>query len=182
MKKQTSTTTVLLIVVILITLGVIGAYIFLFEKIRAINLAAALLQSDIELKTDKDDQLQSIKKILADTSADRAQLDSYFVGKDTVVDVIKKIETLAKETGLSIEIQAVDKVSIEENDYKELLKFKIKTIGSWSRNMEFVALLQNLPYKISFYKINLYKNSGVEDKKIVVEWTNDMEFSLLKLK
>jgi len=182
MKKQVSTTTILLTVIIIVTLGAIGAYVFLFEKIRTINVTAALLQSDIELKTNKDDQLQSIKKILADTSVDRTKLDSYFVGKDTVVDVIKNIETLAKETGLHIEIEAVDKVALEENDYKELLKFRIKTTGSWSRNIEFIALLKNLPHQISFYKVNLYKSSGVENKNTAIEWTNDMEFSLLKLK
>ncbi len=107
------------------------------------------LVSKVELNSNNGLLIQTIKSSQNATTSEISELENISLSKDKLVNFIEMLEQMAKEIGLKVQIVSV---SAEENSDKDKtdaqkVNIKIETTGSWKPTIQFVHLIENLPYR-----------------------------------
>jgi hypothetical protein len=140
------------------------------------NNEALSLKEELDFEIIKEERLRSVKEIVVDVAPQRDEIDSYFVGKDSIVSFIKIVEDLGNLSGVSLEIDSVGVSGLEIGDgvnseILEQLNLDFTTQGSWQNTFHLIALLESLPYKVSFEELSLEEKvdswNGVFGLKVV---------------
>lgn len=173
-----------LVVLVILNLLVVGFYLFFLNSIKGRMLETALLREELNLEVLKEDRLKSTKGLALETESQRESLDRYLIGKDSIVDFIKEVEGLGALSGVDLEVNSVGVEGFEivdgtENKTIELLNLDLSTEGSWRETFYLVSLLESLPYKVSFNRLFLNKDSGFEGGSL---WNGTIGLSVLKIK
>jgi len=181
---------ILLIFIVLdILLFLFGS--FVFWNVQKVNKETISLTREVTLNTKREMALGSVLKMLNDTKSSIDSLQTFFVGSDSVVVFIEKVENLARNVGVKLVTQNVaeDDASSLKDDFKKSLKLKVSVSGSWKNILKLTALLENLPYKISLDNITISSDGAIisSDEKLsktntTPTWSGVLELSVLKLK
>lgn len=173
----------------ILNLIVFGACFYLFANIKNIDKAVSARLTQTESAVKKDESLRSIKNLMNDTKKEREQIAGFFVQPNGTVDFIEAVESLGGMTGVKIEIDSVGVEALKNKTASsaESFRLSLKTEGSWSNTMRLLSLLENMPYKISFEKVNLGKISGGSGTNSGGEqapsyWRGTFSFTVLKIK
>ena len=134
-----------LIIAALLALGSAGAYLYLYGMIESINGETATLTEQFSQSSTKQEQLRSVKALLADTATARAQVDLYFIGQDGVVDFLKTIEGLGKISRVALEVDSVNVEGAAKGSVLEGVPIGVRFSGSFSNSMRFLYLLERFP-------------------------------------
>jgi hypothetical protein len=181
-----------IIMAIIINLIIWSAVVFIAWDIKLINrqIVSSLASSEKDLK--KDESLRTIKKSLADNAELIGKINSYFVTPDEVVSFIELIENLGKESGVSLSIGSVTTGPDSKNkdDFKEVMKLRLETLGTWRDTYQFLSIIENLPYKETVEQVSLNLNlpvnelyfDFVSDEDVSRVWRGYFEIALLKIK
>ena len=184
-----------LLKIMLLTLSTLVVVIFglcyiVFQDIKDKNENHHILSHGLLFQNDKLAYLVSTQKAIDNISSDIVRIDSSVVSKEGEVDFIENLESIARENGLSIEIDSLvfeDKPG-SSSGLINVLKIKAKTKGSWYGSYVFLSRLEALPFKIKIDKFSL-TNTGTEilvsDKKVGVpsgDWQSTFEIAVLKYK
>lgn len=142
-KKIFITTAILAILSFLI-------YGFLFWDIRIKNQKISTLSQQEESDIKKDNSLRGIRDSLESNKIELEALNSYFLRPDGIVDFIEFLEDLGEKSGIALTIGGVSteldpKV---KDDFKEILRLRLETSGSWNEIFYFLNALERLPYAI----------------------------------
>lgn len=181
---------ILLILIILdVLLFLFGS--FVFWNVQKINKETVSLTREAALNTKREMALGSVEKMLNDTRPSINSLETFFVGTDSVVVFIERVENLARDVGVKLVTQNVaeDDAGFSKEDFKKSLKLKVSVSGSWKNILKLVALLENLPYKISLNNITISSDGEIisSDERLsktntTPVWSGVLELSVLKLK
>lgn len=179
--RHTQTLKILIILSIL-SLGALFGYWYFYKTIVAIKADTLSMQEDSAEKQGQDIHLQSVKQLLVDSTADRAEAARYVVGQDAVVSFIKTIEGLAKSQGLSVRTTGVSVFELATSSkLYENVRLDVETSGSWQRNYRFLTLIESLPYKLIFNRVEFRLNEE-NGKTKTTSWKGNFEIVALKEK
>lgn len=147
-----------------------------FFIIRSENIEISQLRSDINTVLGKEQQLKSSKNIVYDTEEARAELDSYFISQDGVVDFLEKIESFGDRANVFVEIKSVEIEPIGKSKVLDYLNVVVSVDGEWEDVFYLLNLIESQPLSISTNRMDL------EEDKRGEEWTLSLDFNVLKIK
>jgi len=144
---------------VLVTL-LLSAYVYFFYTTVDSGRKMAALYSTLHQSASDETKAHSLSKSIDDTAVLRSSLDSYFIRSSESVLFLEKIETLGKQTGVSLHTSSyvvVPKTGILEDQFF--------ADGTFSELYNLLALIESMPYQISVKNVNFIKNSTPENGK-----------------
>jgi len=128
------------------------AFIFLYKEINNNNQKTQ--QATINLQTERRqrDEIISLDQTLQKIASDRILLENHFIKSSDVVPFLNIIEKLAKEAGVSAQINSVN----AKTDNTELT-VELKASGRFEAIYKFLTLLENSPYVLDFLSMDMHK-------------------------
>ncbi len=185
----------------LIFLFIIDAGLFVlgsltFWDIKTMNEQTSVFENEIIINTKREEALDSVVNMINDTKLSVAKLDTFFVGKDeALAGFIKLVESMAKGAGVNATVGSVS----DEGVAKDLLRMKLTFNGPWQSVINFIGILESVPYKIetanlSINTITSFDNNeplpqalSTKDVKVKLAskeklWSGSVEFTVLKMK
>ncbi len=177
-----------LIIVTIVMLVMLSMYGFLFWRVQK-NITQAHYELSKKMITeDRTDIFKKTQQTLANLSEKIQRVDTSFIGDKQEVAFIEHIEQLARDTGLEIITQEVAIIPQTYNKiYGDTLNLSILVSGEWQNNINFIHLLESLPYKINITQITSTKESfsGSSSKDTTLSpsqkyWESAIHFNVLK--
>ena len=179
-----------------IVIVVLAVYVVVFLEIRSTNRSISIFANEIDLVLQKENRLRSIQNILKKSTTQRAQINTYFVKEDAVVDFIETIENIGILTNTETDITSVSIDDVgRDSDIGELLRITFSTTGTWEGVFHMLALTEALPFKvvlqqvrfenISSSKVETTKLDKSDKNKEEIEkpiWEATFDLTVLKLK
>lgn len=174
-----------LCVVIFVALSTLIIFVFLDIKHKNENIFA--LESELDNKSEKNDYLLSIQKVVQNSDDSINKINNSILASDGDVTVIEKIENLAKNRGMDIEIESLSIDAIPSSKDKNIvsLDIKAKTTGTWVNTYDFLSEIEALPYVVRVEKIVLNSSNDNAQSKLLSsypKWQSIFEIRLLKYK
>lgn len=165
-----------------ILLVVIDVALYLNFKNKENNISLVLAKTDFENR--RQSHMSQIKLIVDETKTDREKIDNYIVPADGAVSYVEMIERKSLENDVKIDIGSAEispikasriyaSTTAEIASSTRLIKTKINITGTWSKVLNFLVVLENLPYRLVIEKIDLIKGTMTSgDKKVLKgDWT-----------
>lgn len=153
MQKLSPTYAVLAISAAVALLG-IASFVFVYMRIQSARVYVAGVQDAIAQSAAKESQERILKQRAAATAPLRSQLESASVGKDEAATFIEQIEATARESGVSLDIGAVD-ITGENVGRLKILLLQVRTEGSLASVMKFLRLSETLPAAVVVRSVSL---------------------------
>ncbi len=155
----------ILIVVAVLNIGAVFGCFYFYNSIGKINTDTKELRSKIALSRDQGNRLGFVSKLLLDTELERKEAGNFIIESGSEVAFIKSLEKLAKDEGLVVKTSGVSVSELATTSEKyEDLRIQIDTTGSWQKNLNFLALLESIPFN-SVVSMAVFKLD--EDLKVV---------------
>jgi len=157
-----SNTKTLVIVSFLLSLVLLGLFIFGVFYIRRESQATAALLSTVSKGEGRDTVAQSIRTIQNSSMNEVEALQALVLTDEKLVGFIELIEDLGQGMGLEITITSVsvDKADETKNSTKPTkVHVMIETDGSWSASNGFIYALENLPSHDTIDSVTLSKGT-----------------------
>lgn len=154
---------IILLISTIILLLFCFAFVFLYQKINDNN--QKIQQNTINLQTEshRRDDIASLDQMLQKIAPLRALLENHFIKSSDVVPFLNIIENLAKESGVSAQIDSVN-AKVDNSE----LTVGLKASGGFEAIYKFLTLLENSPYVLDFMSMDIHKSalSDVSDKNV----------------
>lgn len=179
----------ILIVLIVLILVIFASYYFVYREVRFRDETYQTLLRDLSFQDTKQQYLISTQKTIEGLVLDINHINDSVVSKEGEVEFIETLEAVAKESGLSIELDSLA-LNNDPNlvpQFVDVLKIKAKTRGSWEGNYLFLSRLEALPLKLKIDNLGLSNTLAdvvLTNKKVVKSsvWQGVFEISVLKYK
>jgi Tfp pilus assembly protein PilO len=152
-------------------------FVSLYTKTNQNNQKAKLATIAWQAETDQHYDINLLNNSLEQVSNERALLNSHFVQSSDVVPFFNTLEQLGVGAGASV---VVDSVVTGTNNNE--LVVDLKTTGTFKQVYQFLTLLENSPYEITFNSMDLHTLSAqdVSVKNVKNQnWEADFEIQLL---
>jgi hypothetical protein len=123
------------------------AFVYYQVGVQMGNTTAAY--SQVSQAQSQEDQASQVVATISQTAAERAQLQSFFVGDSQTVGFITQIENTGTESGgavVTIATISDDDLSAEATGTTGFIHAHIDIIGTWPQAMRALHLLESLPY------------------------------------
>jgi hypothetical protein len=157
----------------------IGAYVFAFSLVKNGNREAAALLIQIDQAGRKQERAAALRDTVTRTEAARKELESYFVGKEGVVEVIRLVEDLGAKAGTNLSIARVD--VLPADDFFETVTLDIAASGSRAGLLRLVSMLERMPYAAEFSAASLTEDQAERAVQELGGWTGSFSLKLKKL-
>lgn len=155
-----------------------------FLEIKKVNRSISLLENTIEVELEREKVLESVKNVILDTAAERSKLDTYFVSSKNAVDFITLLEELARGSTVKLSISSFKEEKAKPGDINGLIEISLKAEGEWRNILNFMSLLETLPYKSdlteTIFGVNFITAAGSKESARSV-WNGSLQLSLLTL-
>lgn len=151
----------LLIAFFIVNTILFGMCGFLIYSVESKNKKTSALYAASEQQVSDQEKIQNLKQILKETEGDRKKLDEYFITKTNTVSFIEKMKQVSRDASVDLSINSIS--DGEKNTDGVSLGFSAK--GSFSSLYRLIVLVELMPYKITFKKIDIQKTD------ILGEWT-----------
>lgn len=109
----------------------------------------------------KESSLWSLAREVETRNNDIDRLDAAFLNKDNIVAFVTLLETVAKNSGTTITINAAT--------INDSASFTISLIGSLQSIVQFVTLVENMPYFTEISSLTISTQSGQPSAKLMLE-------------
>lgn len=164
-------------------LALLGVYVFGIMKVGDFEDKTDALQSDIQTNNlfIQNSGQQSAAKRMAEEADDLSKLNSFFIKQGQEFTIIETIEKVCSDVGVDCNIQPVGIES--ESDLPapfQELHIIVKSEGSYANMYQLVSVLENLPYRTTFSRVDLNAGGGSEDGKPAVAnaWQANFDFDV----
>ncbi len=141
----------------LLLLGSLFAFSELFSAVRAASSHTTELGTSLSLDAKREQQVRSMKTVLADTAPERKELETYLVARDGVVGFLERIETLGRIAEVNLEVASVgvEDPAPSPGGGVELVRVMLEARGAWGNLMRLLDLLESMPLSISFTRASI---------------------------
>ena len=170
--------------VVCIVFVAIYAASFWYVKNKVENATYELSKAEIEYE--QKDLVQERASVIRELEPDIQKIESYYVGADDVVGFINLLEQKAGEQNVAIETEDVSVDAGESLIYGEILGVSLTVKGDWNNVMQYINLIETLPYNIQTKSVNLTlkENNEVESEEeieaAVFYWEASITLQVLK--
>lgn len=156
--KKTKRILVILILIFLVVFSLDVFFVFSIFKERDV---VAEMRADFIIELKKEKQLGSIKNIIKTTEKEQTNLNLCFVANNEVVNFIKSVEMISKNTGVSMSIKSVGAGETEmiKEIPVETLTIEFMIEGSWANTHNFLSAIEDSVYKITIDQMFINKIS-----------------------
>ena len=155
-----------IIIVGLISLVLVGVWVFIFFAVRTSSAKLVALETTHLGQQSQEDNQFIIKRQLDNTQQERIKLAAYFVDEQGIVAFLEQIETLGKSIGVKVEVSSADA--------RDKLLISLAAIGSFKSLLHFVQLLETLPYQLTITGLSLNGPGTTEASG----WSGDIKIEL----
>jgi len=138
-------------IMLLLAILLWGSFAVLWWQFGNMQEKIVQLSQEAFVESQKNTSSLAVRNALNNAEGDIKKIESYVVTEDGVVDFIQFVESLADSAGVSLD---VNQVSFEDEE-KRLLSIHMVSEGSWQETFHFVSLLENIPYRAQFERLNL---------------------------
>lgn len=176
---------------IITNLLLVGAFVGVYYLLDNRAAAASELTGRIESIRNDNQRQQSIGALVDNTADARQALDNYFVQPNASAQFITKIEQIADDTrvdlqigNVSIESFAQEEVSGDsssENSPFEDLVLELQANGSWERIVHFVRVLELLPERTSIEGVSFEQSGQPGPNESTPLWAVNLTINVAKL-
>jgi hypothetical protein len=176
---------------IITNLLLVGAFVGVYYLLDNRAAAASELTGRIESIRNDNQRQQSIGALVDNTADARQALDNYFVQPNASAQFITKIEQIADDTRVDLQI---GNVSIEsfaqaeasgdssnENSPFEDLVLELQANGSWERIVHFVRVLELLPERTSIEGVSFEQSGQPGPNESTPLWSVNLTINVAKL-
>jgi hypothetical protein len=101
------------------------------------NQAESLSNDILILRTESLYRAETLRSAALATEP-KAKLDNYFINQNTLAQFIEQLEIMGRESGVKLKLN-------QAND-KEGLHLELLTEGTFSQNLNFIHLLESMPF------------------------------------
>jgi len=166
---------------ILLNLAAAGAYGFFLRSLSAVRRNVEISAADVSRSVSKVLELESLESFLEATAEERQAVESSLIGRDGVVEFVKTLERLGRESGLEIRTNSLSvSEAPREADLVELLTVNLEGKGGWRDTIDFLSVIEQLPFSVSIGEVSLAADSAVKGR--APRWVSGVQLSVFKLK
>ena len=171
----------ILIVLSLCVFGLFVVIYFVFADIKQKNENISTLENDLSLKTKQQQYLVSMQRTVKNADSDISRINNSIIGAGEDVQFIESLESIAKNNGLTINIDSLvfEDSTLPKSSSMTTLKVRAKTSGGWLGTYKFLGQIESMPLKI---KINNFGFTNTVDETNAKVWQSIFEISILKYK
>ena len=169
----------------LLSVAFVAGYYILSNQIKEKNREAAVIISGIDSALLINQQFRDVQNFIRDTKDDRERLNSYFVGKEGIVDFLELVEGLEQYTGAEVSIKTIGENDTGEFENVEQLELNLTAEGSWGAVYHFFVLLESLPYRIDMSRVqfnSISKRERESEEDTSNKWRGIFILSAAKIK
>lgn len=143
--------------------------LFLFMMLTITGQGEALSEqiTTLNRKVAQENSYQELKQLSDDTVADRERLSGFYLQKTSdSITVLNLIESIARDTKVSLTTNSVKPVEVSEEDWIEIdLSFG----GSRFEVEQFVKILETLPYVLRLTSVDLTTRNNEWEAKTTMQ-------------
>ncbi len=179
----------IIVILTVVSLLLFVAMYFVYAEIRSKNEKVSAVEQDLSQKNTRYEYLVYMQKLVKDIENDIKKIDDSIVPKSGDVGFIEKIESLAKNQGLSISIESLNLTSDPKAESSPVATLKIKATvdGAWSNIYLFASEIESLPIKIKVNRFSLKNKDEIPADKSKMgglgkDWRGSFEISVLEYK
>jgi len=167
----------LLILGIISTILTLSGYYYVYKITIDQAQKQAFIIKSLELDNGNKKQEDKLLKIDISTKDKREILWSYLISDDDILDFIKSIENIANYSSTELTLSSISTADLNEKKKDQIgyIKLHIEVKGNWINVNKALAMIENLPYEISFDSLSL----NLSDKK---KWDLSLNIKALALK
>jgi hypothetical protein len=138
----------------------LDAFLFLAAKNNVEGFHSA--QADVANQQSSAEQNHALQDLAESIQPEISSLNSRIVPSDGVAAFIEMIESLARQSGLSVSISSVNDVSdpTDTSGSYQFLTLTVATVGSWSGTHRFLSLIETAPFELDLSSIGLVENGS----------------------
>lgn len=172
MKGSTTKVITIILAVLVVTLLVVDV---VFGKVIKKDLEEVQRLRTEVAESQNDSNIVLLKREMGTATEALDLLQSYLVGREESIAFIETIESVARNEGVALTVQGVNVETVEgtEDDpgHNELV-VETKLLSSWSSMMEFLIIIENLPYNVEISDFRLSSTFNSELGRS--EWSANM--------
>lgn len=157
-----------------ITLGVAGAYYYLFSIIKDKTAATSILTEKINELSGRESRIASSVSTLRAQADNIDKLSTYFFNINDIVTFTKQIENLGEQSGTKLTISSLEQGTSDKSN--PLVNFRIQAEGKFVNIERLLILLENFPGKFQWKSINLRQSGGTGATSV---WSVDISLTAL---
>jgi hypothetical protein len=179
---------------IITNLLLVGAFIGVYYLLDNRAATASELTGRIESIRNENQRQQSVGALVENTADARQALDNYFVQPNGSAQFITKIEKIADDTRVDLQIGNVSIESLaqgepdsdsgnsgSENSTFENLVLELQANGSWERIVHFVRVLELLPERTSIEGVSFEQSGQPGPNESTPLWSVNLTIHVAKL-
>ncbi|MGB8816025.1 MAG: hypothetical protein WCC74_02200 [Minisyncoccia bacterium] len=174
-----------IVILFLLAVSLIGIYYFLVADIMKKNQDIYTMLQNINNAKVKESEFVYLNENLSLAKDKIEKLHDFILKTDGEVDFIKVIEDLALSSNVKSEIKSAqtEQISDKESSIAENFRIGIDAVGTWSDDIYFLTLIENLPFQVTINNVSFEKISDYEIKgEKVPQWLLRIDFSIIKQK
>lgn len=179
---------------IVTNLLLVGAFVGVYYLLNNRATETRKLTGRIESIRNQNQQEESISSLVKNTAKARQSLDNYFIQSNSSANFITKIEEIAEETRVDLQIGNVSiqplsarqseeetTESGEEEALLESLVLELQASGSWERVIHFVRVLELLPEKNYITDVSFEQSGQPGPNESTPPWSVNLTIHAAKL-
>jgi hypothetical protein len=140
---------------VLMVAGALGVFWFLFVSLGRLEETQEFHLGEAARLEEKRKNIRGTLQILKSNPVGADRLNAFLVNRERPLAFIEGVEQLAKYTGNSVSIDL-----IESQATKDALAFRLTVEGELPRLIRYLALLENMPYGVSFEEFSYQRTAS----------------------
>lgn len=161
-----------IVLILVLNLAAAGLWRFVYGRVQKNQEIISELKTEIAASELKQKNIRELDRILQSVSPDLDKINDIFISEKEVVRFIENLEKISLLAGTDLTIKSASLPA--KNGTKEP-DFELNLAGGFSRNFQYLALLENMNFQIKLEKVRFVKN----DKKT---WDAEIGFKFLNYK
>ena len=130
---------------------------------------------DTESESSREKRFAAIESIMEKNQESIQAVRNFFVKKGDEVVFIEQIEEMARNSHIDFEIISIDITAEQPDPFKEDIKVRMRTEGSWQSTMSFIDKLEKMSFGVLIKDVDL--NSDTPGT-----WSSFIELTLFREK
>lgn len=150
---------IIILLMISINIVFIGGAFLLFHNIDLKKKSVSKTKEDIIFYEKRMENIKNIEESLSESEKNRNTIKKVFLNKESIIDFIERLEYLAKQTNVELDMKSVN-ISSKGNE-APIFNFNIE--GSFANIYDYLVFVENESYQVALNKIYLQKSEEFSD-------------------
>ena len=134
----------------------VGAYAWIFTEVRSTVADVSLKAEETQLLTTQNAHTQTVRRVVRDTEASRAELNSFFVTEEGLVQFLEDIEAIGEDIGVRLIVDSVSAGKpIDKDAFLVPITLNLKTEGTFKNVFHMLELLEAFPKVLTIERTRL---------------------------